>query len=198
MERPVRKFPRLRAFDYSTPGYYFITICTLNKRKLLGEIVGRGIPDAPLNPPHFDDSPTDWNSLDIVPPVCPGGHTLQDASAFIRLSEYGKIVDDQLNSMLHFYNHILLEKYVVMPNHIHLLIHITGHWEPEENSRANAHISRFVGTFKRFCNKKIGHNIWQTSFHDHVIRGEADYQKIWMYIETNPIRWHLDCFYEES
>ena len=43
-------------------------------------------------------------------------------------------------------------------------------------------------------NKKI----WQRSYHDHIIRGENDYQKIWEYIDTNPLKWELDCFYNDD
>ncbi|WP_180270772.1 transposase [Sporanaerobium hydrogeniformans] len=38
-------------------------------------------------------------------------------------------------------------------------------------------------------------HIWQRSFHDHIIRNEQAYQKIWEYIDTNPLKWELDCFY---
>ena len=37
--------------------------------------------------------------------------------------------------------------------------------------------------------------IWQPSFHDHIIRDKEDYDKIWEYIDTNPLKWELDCFY---
>ena len=43
--------------------------------------------------------------------------------------------------------------------------------------------------------KEIGFSVFQRSFHDHIIRNERDYQKIWEYIETNPLRWKEDCFY---
>ena len=43
--------------------------------------------------------------------------------------------------------------------------------------------------------KKIGTSIWQKLFHDHVVRGEKDYLKIWNYIEGNPSKWEEDCFY---
>lgn len=46
--------------------------------------------------------------------------------------------------------------------------------------------------------KEIGKSIWQRSYHDHIIRGEKDYQKIWEYIETNPLKWELDCFYSDE
>ena len=100
--------------------------------------------------------------------------------------------------MSHFYNDLEIDKYVIMPNHVHMIVHLVGVKEPAYKSdQANSRISHFVGTFKRFCNKAIGRNIWQPRSHDHIIRGEKDYEKIWEYIDTNPIRWNEDCFYME-
>ena len=100
--------------------------------------------------------------------------------------------------MSDFYDDIRLEKYVVMPNHVHMLISVKGIYEPLEMAdAANSKIAKFVGTFIRFCNKEYGRNIWQSRSHDHVIRGEKDYLKIWQYIEENPLRWLDDCFYLE-
>ena len=45
---PKRKHPRLDDYDYSTPGAYFITICTQDKRCLLSHIVGRGLAPAEI------------------------------------------------------------------------------------------------------------------------------------------------------
>lgn len=181
MELPNRKLPRHSKHNYNTPGYYFITVCTKDKACILGHFVGSGLPDAPLE-----------NQLPQR--ECPGGCSLQ---RHMQYTAYGEIVHRQLKTMRNFYQDIQIEKYVVMPNHIHLLLYIPGMFELDSNDRANAGISRFVGTFKRFCNKQIGQNIWQTSFHDHVIRGERDYQRIWQYIENNPVRWAEDCFYTE-
>ena len=52
-------------------------------------------------------------------------------------------------------------------------------------------IARFVGTFKRFCNKEYGENIWQSRYYDHVIRNQQDYNEIWEYIENNPTKWAI-------
>ncbi len=62
--------------------------------------------------------------------------------------------------------------------------------------KSNSAVSKFVGTFKRFCNREYGENIWQYRFHDHVIRNGADYQKIWQYIDSNISKWRDDCFYK--
>ena len=61
----------------------------------------------------------------------------------------------------------------------------------------NATVGKFVGTFKRFCNRQYGHNIWQSRSYDHVIRNEQDYLRIWQYIESNPARWKEDKLYTE-
>ena len=62
-------------------------------------------------------------------------------------------------------------------------------------TNVNSVVSRFVSTFKRFCNKEYGQNIWQSRYFDHIIRGEQDYQETWQYIENNPIKWVDDEFY---
>ena len=41
-------------------------------------------------------------------------------------------------------------------------------------------------------------DIWQRSFHDHIIRDKYDYDKIWEYIDTNVLKWELDCFYNDK
>ena len=56
----------------------------------------------------------------------------------------------------------------------------------------------FISTFKRFCNKEYGENIWQARSNDHIIRNEHDYKNIYEYIETNVIRWDKDCFYPQK
>ena len=163
MELPKRKAIRLPGFDYSAAGYYFITICTRGKQKLLCSIVGTGLPDGPN----------------------------------VQLTRKGTIAKKQLDLMADFYKDIRLDKYVVMPNHIHLLLQITD-CDNGPSGRpvpTNTKVSQFVGTFKRFCNREIGENIWQYRSYDHVIRGEKDYLKIWNYIDGNPSKWLEDCYY---
>ena len=90
-----------------------------------------------------------------------------------------------------------------MPNHIHLIIEVlttTGNdcvlnGSSQAPNPTNEIIPKFVSLFKRHCNREIGKNIFQRSFHDHIIRGEKDYLKIWNYIDTNPQKWDEDCFY---
>ena len=111
----------------------------------------------------------------------------------MQLSRIGKIVQNQIQTMADFYPNVNAEHFVVMPNHIHLLLSIRG--DEKETTPANAVVPRFISTLKRFTNKQAGVDLWQRSFHDHVVRNEQDYLRIWQYIESNTVKWNADCFY---
>ncbi len=115
----------------------------------------------------------------------------------VRLTPFGKIVEKYILSGNRVPN-VRVDKYVIMPNHIHLLLFVDcdgTSWAP---SPTNAVIPHFVSTFKRFCHKEAGKRFFQRSYHDHIIRGDEDYAKIWEYIDNNPARWQEDCFYCEE
>ena len=86
---------------------------------------------------------------------------------------------------------ISVSKYVIMPNHIHLLVCIDGTDVGTSGapSPTNHAIPRMVSALKRLVNRQVGQNIFQRSYYDHVIRDEADYLEKWNYIDTNPARW---------
>ncbi len=107
----------------------------------------------------------------------------------VELTEYGKIVDRYIRSMKD------VDNYVIMPNHVHLIISITDNDGATRASHPTQSISTRIAAMKSLASKKIGHSIWQTSFHDHIIRGEQDYREIWRYIEENPLRWESDRYY---
>lgn len=116
----------------------------------------------------------------------------------MQLSEKGKVVEKNLLSGNQVAG-ICLDKYVIMPNHIHFILLISGNgasWAPPPiGTPANALLPHYVSTLKRFSNRDAGEELFQRSYHDHVIRGDADYQRIWEYIDTNPAKWENDCFY---
>ena len=113
------------------------------------------------------------------------------------LTHYGQIAEKYLHQLNDFYSTVSVDQYVIMPDHIHLILSVTngqsGRPVPtksnEKPSAKNSAVSQFVSTFKRFCNKEYGKNIWQRSFYDHVIRNEQDTQEVHDYITQNPMRW---------
>ena len=111
------------------------------------------------------------------------------------LSWCGKIADETIRSIPVHYPAITVDHYVVMPNHIHLLLQINT--DADGRPMVAPTISTVVQQLKGVATKKIGCSIWQKLFHDHIIRNEKDYLKIWEYIDNNPARWKEDCFYKE-
>ncbi len=130
----------------------------------------------------------------------------------VELTSYGKILDDEIQKSMRIYQHIQIDKYVIMPNHVHMIINIL--YNPNGTSRApsyangvdgtsrapsrtNETIPAFVSILKRFTNKKCGEKIWHRSYYDHVIRTEHDYAQIWQYVDENPTKWESDEYYEQ-
>ena len=146
---PSRKHPRLKNFDYSSPNYYFITICTWDKKCIFGK---------------------PWI-----------------------LNRWGKTAQTMLLEIEKHFLNVKVDKYVVMPNHVHIILALEGE---------NAGISRIVGQYKSAVTRIIhetdpSQQVWQVSFHDHVIRNQKDYERILLYIDANPQNWNKDCFFED-
>ncbi len=142
-EQPKRKNIRMKEYDYSAPGAYFVTICTRNRQPLLCDIVG-------------DDA-------HIVP------------------KKYGLIVEKYIRNVPE------IEKYVLMPDHIHLIVRMDNGrmWA----SAPTKTLSSIVRSIKILTTKEIGVSIFQRSYYEHVIRNQQDYDEIWEYIENNPLKY---------
>ena len=107
----------------------------------------------------------------------------------VLLTSTGKIVEKYIRSINNV-EMVSVEKYVIMPDHIHLLLFVDNiHGVSGTPRPTNSIIARTISGFKRLCNKEMGKNIWQTSFFDHIIRNEEDYKTHWRYIEDNPSMW---------
>ena len=109
----------------------------------------------------------------------------------ITLKPYGKIAEKYILSMESAYECITVNNYIIMPNHVHMIVIL-------ENGNYN--LSQIIAQYKsgvtrwiRKCMPDVA--VWQRSYHDHVIRNQAAYEKIWLYIEANPKNWDQDCFY---
>ena len=111
------------------------------------------------------------------------------------LLPYGEIVESTLLEIEATYSWLTLDHFVIMPNHIHLLLHIGNNGPSGTPAPTNASLPRLISTLKRFSNKKCGINLWQRSYHEHVVRGEDDYRQIWEYIENNPAKWAEDRYH---
>ncbi len=170
---PKRKDIRLKNYDYSSPGAYFVTICTEKRKNLFwGDT--------------FDAEAFSWRSV--------GANCVRPQN--LPLSNIGKIVSEELEIWNKTYDAVSLHSYVIMPDHIHIMVVISA----DEYGRPQVAptIERMVKQFKGAVTKKIGYPIWQKSFIEHIIRNTQDYETITNYIYEDPIRWYYDELYTEE
>ena len=171
MEMARRKCIRLPAPAYES-GWYFVTVCTEKREAILAETsVGA------------DDS------------VRPCGVSRPST---LHLTPIGLIVRECLEGLENEADGIHVDKYVVMPNHIHAILHLKG----DVGGQSRPPLPRVMQGFKSITTRRcwaLGRKtLWQRSFYDHVIRDENDYLRIWQYIEENPLKWTEDIYFKEN
>ena len=147
-----------------------MTICTDKRRHLLGEITVE----------------------ETAPDVCRGGALLRPL---------GTMVEEEIIDLQNRYA-ITIDKYVVMPNHIHVLFLMEHNRDARAEQSPAPTLGDMICTLKSITTKRAnlmektpGRKLWQRSYYDHVIRNEADYLRIWQYIDTNPAKWVEDEYY---
>ena len=181
-----RRSIRLRGYDYSQPGAYFLTICTQDRKCLFGDIV----------------------------------------NGQMRLNHAGEIVAEEWRRTAAIRKEIQLDQWVVMPNHFHGILTITGpivgaihvraiHESPLRQpqsprhmtmaQRRNMTLSKLIGRFKMLSSKRInqsrntpGARLWQRNYWEHIVRDEPELQRLREYIQNNPIRWEMDTLYSPA
>ncbi|MBN2485939.1 MAG: transposase [Bacteroidales bacterium] len=171
-----RRSIRLKGYDYSQAGLYFITICTHNRACLFGKIE---------------------NSKMI-------------------LNECGQIANNEWEKTPEIRNNVELGDFIIMPNHIHIIIRLLGRGELHSPNNPNKlhspnkqgvcdtplrspsqTIGAIVRGYKSSITKQLGllgfnGKLWQRNYHEHIIRNEQSYMKISEYIINNPANWDND------
>lgn len=207
MELPVRKRIRLENYDYSRCGAYFITVCTRDKMCIFWDNNDKY---RSLTADHNDIIPQTQNAAETNhndSHDSPNVHDFPNVGAAfrrpcvpkkVRLSNYGRIVKTELNKIPTVYPDIVfISKYVIMPNHIHLIVIINGDLNGGRRDAAPT-ISRIMNQFKGQVSRKSGFSVWQRSFYDRIIRDDDEYRAFWEYIERNPYEWENDELFREE
>ena len=152
---------RLPDWDYTTPGRYFVTICTHNRQPYFGEVVN--------------------------------GKMIRNA--------LGKVVAEEIEKTEVIRKNVVIDSWVVMPDHVHIIIVILDdetvgtprrgvptdtqtHWKP-------GCLGSIVNQLKRACTRRIRSQYnptfaWQSRYHDHIIRTETDLDSLREYTQLNP------------
>ncbi|WP_346837874.1 transposase [Microbulbifer sp. SAOS-129_SWC] len=165
-----RKSIRLKNYDYSNTGAYFITICIQHKHCLLGEV--------------------------------------RDGA--MQLNTAGRMVADHWLKIPSRFPQVILDEFVIMPNHIHGVIALPDKEDtvPGSSDVANyAPLGRILQAFKSITTREYTAGVkarswpsfpgklWQRNYWDRVIRSETELSLIREYIRNNPLQWALDKLY---
>jgi REP element-mobilizing transposase RayT len=165
---PKRKALRLPDYDYSQNGCYFITISADRKSWLFGRYNVGAIHESPVR---------------LTKDKC------------IILNENGKICERYIKNISHRFPDVEVINYIIMPNHIHLLLMFDG--EPIRAIRESplrSLLSRVTGWLKMNISKEIhlanksDGKVWQRGYYDRVIRNQREFENCWNYIEYNALK----------
>ena len=164
---PKRKSTRLKNYDYSSVGAYFVTICVADRKPILSEIV---------------------KTLDtrLV------GEGLAPPAYSVKLKPCGVIAEEQLKQIEIRFPSVSVDDFVIMPDHIHALIFLhknTGGASPSPT--LNDVMCAFKSLTSRICKKQYGiERIFQRSFSEHIVRDQEDYVRRKNYMRKNPVLWY--------
>ncbi len=194
-----------------------MTLCTKERTPLLSRIVGCGIPDAPATTARLEIapytlSPAKWNSASAEC-VIPDAPTIE-------LTEYGRCVEKSFIHINENRRDLHINHYVIMPNHVHLLVTIKSANDDDDGTLGNRPlqndvvsktdqkendvnnelalkaIPKLISSLKRYTNKTSQVDLWQNGYYDHIIRDEQDYLIHCKYIVDNPAKWAEDKYYD--
>ena len=169
-ELPKRKNLRLQNYNYNGNGIYFITICTKDKKRIFGKYDVGAIQELPEK---------------------------HAKNRCVQLNLYGQIVENAITKLPERYNEIEVANYIVMPNHIHILVSINNDIDSErairESPLRHHLLSKLIGYLKMNTSKAIHNynpliNVWQRGYIDHIIRDQSDFEHHWNYIEYNALK----------
>jgi len=192
---------RLQNWDYSSNGYYFITICTQNRFPYFGQIAveTQDLASLPPNAPDASLPPDTSPNASLLPKVPP------------QITQMGKIAQQYWLEIPQHFLFVTLGTFILMPNHIHGILIINHHYayKPSPTTSQPQSINSFgpqsgnlasiVRGYKAGVKKyATTHQIcfsWQSRYYDHIIRNEISYNRIRKYIQDNPSNWEHDKNY---
>jgi putative transposase len=176
-----RQSIRLASYDYSHPGYYFVTICVHDRKQYFFT----DIPNIPVG---------------IIPRIPPVGADSKPAQLYP--NQYATIVEKTWLDLPNHISNIKLDEFIVMPNHIHGIIQIIGKstragLEPAPTGNAtDIGLPEIIRQLKTFSAKRInverktpGQSVWQRNYYEHIIRNKNSLYFIRKYIRQNPLKW---------
>ncbi len=199
-----RRSIRLKGYDYSQEGLYFITICVQHRLHLFGNIVGATLVVAQNT--NQDESNPDLIHPDLLIPGSSNPDSSGDESGRpqggrpqgspLRLNDAGMMVENEWLKLADRFPNVRLHDFQVMPNHFHSILEIT--------EKKDKTVGNIVGAFQSIVSVEYIHwvkekdwepfpgKLWQRDYWEHIFRNQREYDYISGYIRNNPFTWDHD------
>ena len=188
MDLPNRKQHRLENFDYGQIGCYFVTLCTQNRQHLFEiESVGARCRALAVRDEARHKRVPRSKRLAVLGTA--NGHDLCVVPHI-----QNQIIHKWIKEIENEFDNIKIDKYVIMPDHLHLLVNITERHIGRSLQEAMKFFktmttNEYIKGVKSNLLPPFDKKVWQKSYYDHVIRNQDDYNETWEYIENNPTKW---------
>jgi putative transposase len=206
-----RKSIRLKDYDYSSPGEYFVTICSFDHECIFGEIVEEEMklsPQGVIAEQCWKEIPKHFNNTELDAFVVMPNHV----HGIIILNDYGRDLIDQIpdkgndsqlihqipnkrndSPLIHQIRNDNIQTNVVQQTDV--MNHVPTEWGLMKNSKQT--LGKIVRHFKSRASKMIhdaGYETfrWQSRYYDHIIRDDRDLNNIREYIAGNVFKWSID------
>lgn len=161
---------RLKDYDYSKPGLYFVTICTQDREHLFGKIINEPAV-ANLSVCHLENK-------------------------IMKLNIAGEMIQDWIIELPNKFENIKCDYYIIMPNHLHMIIEI---FEPRHEHIGSSlptiiqwfktmTTNEYIRMVKRDILPSFNKRVWQRNYYEQIIRNETQYINTINYIKYNPLK----------
>lgn len=110
----------------------------------------------------------------------------------VRLSKIGQKIENCILKIEEIYPCVFVDNYIIMPNHIHLILTIDTNRRP----MVAPTVATVIKQFKGAASKEAGTSIWQKGYYDHIIRNENDFNETMKYITFNAQKWDEDKYFK--
>ena len=179
-----RRSIRLKGYDYSQAGLYFVTICVQDRQCLFGKIT---------------DSEMVLNDFGKIASQC--WIEIPQHFPHAVLHEY-IIMPNHVHGIIELETHVGAKNF--SPEQIPQITPENGAKDfsplPITNNKpfgTSRTIGSIVRGFKIGVTKQLGYSVWQRNYYEIIIRNEQSYQRIVNYIINNPVNWGKDDFFTE-
>jgi len=178
---PQRKSPRLKGYDYSQEGAYFVTICTYQRIHLFGDVVNGKM--------EFSDFGQIAHSL---------WATISDHRSNIFLDAH-VVMPNHMHGILFITDQQYSPQTPVGMRRASSVAS-QNHSKGSRSGTLGTIIGAYKSAVTRNINQQMGLRspiVWQDSFHDHIICSEQALNNLRQYVDTNPTRWAEDTLYKD-